>query len=152
MSLQSEKKRSCKLIYLLFLCYIVTAKKKTQKQNKTFYLRGKLCDMQRQPLQRLRASVQWKPWSLILGYGCVFLSSFKLGYYITYMHRVADCTKARKVLFSLLLLSFKANTNCLVRFDSHVNCLFGQVLSILRACDTALLAASRKCCSDENKK
>lgn len=47
----------------------------------------------------MRASVQWKSWSLILGHGYVFLSSFKLSYYITYMRWVSYCMKARKVLF-----------------------------------------------------
>lgn len=50
-----------------------------------------------------------KAWSLILGQGCVFLSFFKLSYYITYMHRISYCMKK---------CFFQTNTNCLVRSDS----------------------------------
>ena len=50
--------------------------------------------------EALRANLQWKAWSLILGQGHVFLSFFKLGYYITYMHWISDCMKGKKNSFS----------------------------------------------------
>lgn len=52
--------------------------------------------------EALRANLQWKAWSLILGQGRVFLSFFKLGYYITYMHWISYCMKARKLLLFFL--------------------------------------------------
>lgn len=59
--------------------------------------------------------------SLIPGNACVFVSSFKSSYFISYMRWGSYCMKAR------------TNANCLVRFDSNVNAFSGQLLSILPA-------------------
>lgn len=49
------------------------------------------------PLQALRANLQWKAWSLILGLPRVFLSFFKLGYRVTFMRWISNCIKFKKI-------------------------------------------------------
>lgn len=91
------------------------------------------------PLHRLRANLQWKAWSLILGQGPVFLSFFKLGYYIT-LHAL------NIKLYESQKKSNEYQLPCEIRFNSSVNGLFGQVLSILRVCVALYLHQNHEPC------